>query len=136
MSEPASISTGIAARYATAIFEIAQENKNLDGLEAGLNDLAAALAESADFRVSDPFADLSRATRRPRSLQSPTKWISRRFSCSALGLMAQKRRLFVLPQLIKALRAMLADQRDEVTAEVTSAKAADQGAVRQTGQDA
>ena len=50
MSEPASISTGIAERYATAIFEIAKENNDLAGLETGINDLAAALGESAELR--------------------------------------------------------------------------------------
>ena len=34
MSEPASISSGIAARYATALFELAKEDKALKALEA------------------------------------------------------------------------------------------------------
>ena len=42
---------------------------------------------------------------------------------NALQLMAQKRRLFALPQLVEALRALLAEHKGEVTAEVTSAKA-------------
>ncbi len=50
VSEPASISSGIAERYATAVFEIAQENKSLAKLESGLDDLSAALADSADLR--------------------------------------------------------------------------------------
>ena len=40
-----------------------------------------------------------------------------------LGLMAAKRRLFVLPQLVTVLRAMISTEKGEVTAEVTSAKA-------------
>ena len=123
MSEPASISAGIAARYATAIFEIALENKNLDGLEAGLNDLSAALAESADFRSLIHSPVVSRADQKAAITAIAEKMDLAPVFLQALGLMAQKRRLFVLPQLIKALRAMLADQRDEVTAEITSAKA-------------
>ncbi len=42
---------------------------------------------------------------------------------NVLALMAAKRRLFVLPQLIAALRAIIAEDKGEVTAEVTSAKA-------------
>ena len=42
---------------------------------------------------------------------------------NTLGLMASNRRLFVLPQLLAALRAMIADEKGEVTAEVTSAAA-------------
>ena len=40
-----------------------------------------------------------------------------------LGLMAGKRRLFALPQVLAALRVMIADEKGEVTANVTSAKA-------------
>ena len=50
MSEPASISTGIAARYATAMFELASEQKALPALEADIEALDAALSESADLR--------------------------------------------------------------------------------------
>jgi F-type H+-transporting ATPase subunit delta len=42
---------------------------------------------------------------------------------NSLGLMAEKRRLFVLPQLIAQLEALIAEDKGEVTAEVTSAKA-------------
>jgi F-type H+-transporting ATPase subunit delta len=42
VSEPASISTGIAARYATAMFELAQEGGALDALEADVAALEAA----------------------------------------------------------------------------------------------
>lgn len=38
-------------------------------------------------------------------------------------MMAQNRRLFVLPQLVEALKEMLAAERGEVTADVVSAKA-------------
>ena len=40
---------------------------------------------------------------------------------NALGLMASRRRLFVLPQLVIALRRLVADERGEVTAEVRTA---------------
>ena len=57
VSEPASISAGIAQRYATAIFEIAEESKALDSLETSLNDLAAALDGSEDLQtlISSPL---------------------------------------------------------------------------------
>ena len=41
---------------------------------------------------------------------------------NTLALMATKRRLFVLPQLIDGLKGLIADEKGEVTAEVTSAK--------------
>lgn len=123
MSEPASISTGIAKRYATAIFEIAKENKDLAGLETGINDLSAALSESADLRevISSPL--ISRADQQAAITAVADKMGLHPIMRNTLALMAQKRRLFVLPQLIKVLREMLADERGEVTAEVASAKA-------------
>ncbi len=123
MSEPASISTGIAKRYATAIFEIAKENNDLAGLETGINDLSDALSESADLRgvISSPL--LSRADQQAAIAAVADKMGLHPILRNTLALMAQKRRLFVLPQLISVLRDMLADERGEVTAEVVSAKA-------------
>ncbi|TMV09906.1 F0F1 ATP synthase subunit delta [Ruegeria sediminis] len=123
MSEPASISAGIAERYATAIFEIAKDNKDLAGLEAGINDLAAALDESADLRqlIASPL--ISRSGQEAAITAIADKMGLNALLRNSLGLMAQKRRLFVVPQLIKVLRGMLADERGEVTADVASAKA-------------
>ncbi len=56
VSEPASISTGIAARYATAVFELAKDGKALTALEADIDALDAALADSADLRDADRLA--------------------------------------------------------------------------------
>ncbi|AVO39643.1 F0F1 ATP synthase subunit delta [Pukyongiella litopenaei] len=123
MSEPASISAGIAARYATAIFEIAQESKGLDGLETGINDLAAALDDSADLRslIASPL--VARSDQRAAITAIASRMELAPVLQNALALMAEKRRLFVVPQLIAALRARLAEARNEVTAEVSSAKA-------------
>jgi len=49
VSEPASISSGIAARYATAVFDLAKETKKLTAVEGDLNSLEGALTDSADF---------------------------------------------------------------------------------------
>jgi len=123
VSEPASISEGIADRYATAIFEIAQENNDLDGLEASLTDLAAALDDSADLREVIASPIFARSEQKTAISAVAQKMGLTPVMQNVLGLMAEKRRLFVLPQLIKALRAKIADHRGEVTAEVVSAKA-------------
>nr|WP_174825410.1 MULTISPECIES: F0F1 ATP synthase subunit delta [unclassified Ruegeria] len=123
VSEPASISTGIAERYATAIFEIAKENKDLAGLESGINDLAVALGDSAELRdlIASPL--VSRAEQEGAITAIADKMGLNAILRNTLGLMAQKRRLFVVPQLVQVLRDMLADERGEVTADVASAKA-------------
>ena len=50
MSESSSISTGIASRYATAVFELAKDGNGLDALERDIDTIDAALNDSADFR--------------------------------------------------------------------------------------
>jgi F-type H+-transporting ATPase subunit delta len=47
VSEPASISTGIAGRYASAVFDLAMDGKALAALGADVDALDAALAEIA-----------------------------------------------------------------------------------------
>ena len=123
MSEPASISSGIAARYATAVFEIAKENKTLAKLESGLDDLSTALADSAEMRdlIASPL--VSREEQGKAIAQIADKMALQPVLANVLGLMAEKRRLFVLPQLVDQLRAMLAEEKGEVTADVVSAKA-------------
>jgi len=122
VSETVSVSAQIAERYATAIFEIASENDNLDGLESGINDLSAALEDSADLRALIHSPLISRADQHAAITAVAEKMGIAPVLRKALALMADKRRLFVLPQLIAALRDLLAEARGEVTAEVVSAK--------------
>lgn len=123
VSEPASISTGIAARYATAVFELAKEDKQLAALEADLDTLEAALAESDAFRdlISSPVYRREEQAQAVAALSAKMGLTGT--LANTLGLMANKRRLFVLPQLAATLRALIAEEKGEVTAEVTAAKA-------------
>ncbi|WP_027258088.1 F0F1 ATP synthase subunit delta [Leisingera aquimarina] len=123
MSEPASISAGIAARYATAVFDIAEENKALDSLETSINDLAAALADSDDLNSLIQSPLVSRDEQGAAIAAVADKMGLDPVLRNTLALMADKRRLFVVPALLDALRARLAEARGEVTADVVSAKA-------------
>lgn len=123
MSESASVSSGIAARYATAIFEIAKENNNLDKLEGNVDDLSAALGESADLRdlISSPMYSRQEQSAAMSGIAQKMGLLP--VLANGFAVMAEKRRLFVLPQLLRVLGEMLAAERGEVTAEVTSAMA-------------
>ncbi len=123
MSEPASISSGIAARYATAIFEIAKESNALSDLEANVNDLGAALADSADLSSVIASPVISRDEQGAAIAAIAAKMGLMPVLKNGLSVMAQKRRLFVVPALLTALQALIAEEKGEVTAEVTSAKA-------------
>jgi F-type H+-transporting ATPase subunit delta len=121
VSEPASISAGIAARYASALFEMAGETGTTATLTADIETLDAALTDSADLRgmIASPL--LSRDEQEAAIGALAGRLGLAAMTGNTLRLMAQKRRLFVLPQLLAALRAMLAAARGEVTAEVAAA---------------
>ncbi|MFK7746707.1 MAG: F0F1 ATP synthase subunit delta [Roseobacter sp.] len=123
MSEPASISTSIAVRYATAVYDIAKEANAVKAIEDDIAALSGAMADSGDFNalISSPIY-----TREEQSVAIAA--LAAKMGLSAtmantLALMAQKRRLFVLPQLLSTLRDVIATEKGEVTADVVSAKA-------------
>jgi F-type H+-transporting ATPase subunit delta len=115
------MSTGIAARYAAAIFELAKEGKALAALESDIDALDAALAESADLRMMISSPLISREQQGEAIVAIAKKMKLSVLTTNSLALMASKHRLFVMPQLIAELRQMIAAEKGEVTAEVTSA---------------
>ncbi len=123
LSDTASISSGIAGRYATAVFELAKEGKKLKALEGDVAALGDAMAASEDLRnlVASPVHSRDEMGAAVSGLAKKMKLSAT--MANTLALMATKRRLFVLPQLLDALRGLIADEKGEVTADVVSAKA-------------
>ncbi len=123
MSETASISSGIAARYATALFDLANEANGLKALEGDVDALDAALQSSADLRdlISSPI--YSREEQGNAIAAIAAKAGLSALTSNTLALLAAKRRLFVLPYMVSDLRARIAAAKGEVTAEVTAATA-------------
>jgi F-type H+-transporting ATPase subunit delta len=122
VSEPASISTGIAGRYAQAVFDLAREENMIPAVEADIANVEQALAESADLRdlISSPVYSREEQGAALAAI-GQAMGLSPVFQ-NVLGLMAQKRRLFVLPHLLAVLRDRISGARGEVSAEVTSAQ--------------
>ena len=123
MSEPTSISSGIAVRYAQAVFDLAQNQDQLDKLECDIQDLKKALAESSDLALLINSPVYSRDAQSRAILAIASKMQLTKTVCNTLGLMASKRRLFVVPSLLDRLSSLITEYKDELTAEVTSAKA-------------
>ena len=123
MSESASISLGIASRYASALFELAKEDGALKALESDAAALSETLSASADLRevISSPMISRDDQANAIRAIAA--KMGLSALTSNTLALMADKRRLFVLPQLLSALADMIATEKGEVTAEVTAARA-------------
>ena len=123
VSEPASISTGIAVRYARAVYELAKESSTVAELQTDISTLTAAIAESTDFNalIHSPVYARSEQAAAVIAIAKAAKIGP--LVTNTLALMADKRRLFVLPQLLQSLRDIIAEENGEVTADVTSAKA-------------
>jgi F-type H+-transporting ATPase subunit delta len=121
VAESASLVSGIAGRYATALFELAEEENALEAVEKDVLALEEALAESPELRtlVSSPI--YSREQQGKAIAAVAEKMELGALTRNILGLMATKRRLFVLSGVISAFRGLLAEKRGEVTAEVTAA---------------
>ncbi len=121
MAEPTSISLGIAGRYAQALFELAKDAKALASLEADTEALGAALAVSPELvgMIASPM--IGRDEQAGAMAAVAAKMGLSTLVANTLALMASKRRLFVLPHLIADLRARIADEKGETTADVTSA---------------
>lgn len=123
MSETASISASIAERYASALFELAKAEGKIDALESDTTTLKDTLDGSDELRAAISSPVYTREEQGAAIGAICAKSGVDPLTTNTLGLMAAKRRLFALPQLIAALRALIAAEKGEVTAEVTSAKA-------------
>lgn len=122
MSATASITSGAAGRYATALFEIASEAGRLIPVESDLDAFAAAMSESADLRdvINSPIYSRDQQAAALRSVCAKMELGAE--ASSTIGIMASKRRLPELANTIAGFKALAAAQRGEVTADVTAAK--------------
>ena len=115
--------SGLAGRYATALFELADEAKALDAVADDLRALKALLAESDSLRrlVRSPVLSRDEQGRAIEAVLS--KAGAAPLTLKFIGVAAANRRLFALPGMIDAYLAELARRRGEMTAQVTSAHA-------------
>jgi F-type H+-transporting ATPase subunit delta len=114
--------SGLAERYAAALFELADERRDLDAVAGDLRALRAMLHDSADLLRLVRSPVLSRADQgRAIALVAETAELSQ-LTRDFLAVVARNRRLFAVPAMIEAYLAKLAARRGEITAEVTAAQ--------------
>lgn len=121
MPATSATATGLAQRYATALFDLAGDEGSLDQVASDLSGFVRLMDESADLKrlVESPVLGREEQGRAVLAVaeQAGLAPLTTRF----LGLLAQHRRLFALPGIAKAFNAMLAAHKGEVAAEVVSA---------------
>ena len=115
--------SGVAGRYGAALFELANESGTADAVSGDLKRFAAFIEESPDLKrlVTSPVftADQQKAAVGAVLDRAGIGGIVANF----IRLVAQKRRLFVLPAMIRAYETLLARKQGIVPAEVTVAEA-------------
>lgn len=114
--------SGLAGRYATAVYDIAETAGTLDAVAEDLRTIRRMIDESADLRrlITSPVVDRVDQAKAMRALleRAGANELTVRF----VGVVSENRRLFVLPAIIEAYLRRLADRRGEVVAHVASAK--------------
>jgi F-type H+-transporting ATPase subunit delta len=121
----ASEATGVASlaeRYAAALFELADEQHQLDAVAGDLRELRAMLHESPDLDRLLRSPVLSREEQAQAIAALAERAGLSKLTKDFLGVVAGNRRLFAVPAMIDAYLNQLAERRGEVTAEVTTAQ--------------
>ena len=120
------ITASLQGRYASALYDLAHDNKAVSAVESDLNKLGEAIASSEDFAalIRNPRVTRDAAAQTMNSLADLLKLSD--LTKNFLGVLAGNRRLAVLPEVVRAFGAIAAAARGEVTAQVTSAHALDE----------
>lgn len=121
MASEGAAGSGLAGRYASALFELADEQKALDQVAGELSALKGVIAESEDLRrfIRSPLYGRDEQSKAMAAIldKASASELTRRF----VMVVAHNRRLFALPGMIDAFLAELAHRRGEVTAQVAAA---------------
>ena len=116
------IVSGMAGRYATALFELALDLKSVDAVKADLDKFDGLLAESPDLLrlVRSPVFGADEQARALGAILDKAGITG--LAGNFLKLVASKRRLFAVRDMIRDFRKLVARWKGEVSADVTVAE--------------
>lgn len=111
----------MAGRYAIALYELAKESRAVDKVMKELASFAAMMDTSADLRrlVASPVFSADEQTRALAAILKRARIAG--LTANFLSLVTKNRRLFAVRDMIAAYRDIVAAERGETTAQVTSA---------------
>ena len=115
------LASGVAGRYATALFELADQAGALDTVAADLQGLSGLIDTSVDLKRlmrSPVFSTDEQAAAMSAIL---TKAGVQTLTQNFIGVVIANRRIFALQDMIRAYGQLLAQSRGEISADVTSA---------------
>ena len=116
------ITSGMAGRYATALFELALEQKAIDAVKSDLDRFDALIAASPDLYrlVRSPVFTADEQVKALRAVLGETGIGG--LAANFLMFVTANRRLFAVGEMIRDFRKLVARWKGEVTAEVTAAE--------------
>jgi F-type H+-transporting ATPase subunit delta len=114
--------SGMAGRYANALFELARENKATDAVKADLEQFDALIAGNADLArlVRSPVFGADEQLKALSAILDKAGITG--LAANFLRVITTNQRLFAVRDMIRAYRALVARHRGEVSAQVTVAE--------------
>ena len=121
METSGGIQASLAGRYASALFGLARDERQIDAVGRSLDALASALADSREFSelVASPLVSRKDAAKAFAGL-GPQLGLDP-ITSNFLGVLARNGRKSELRKIIRAFKRIAADHRGEISAEVVSA---------------
>ncbi|HWU93130.1 MAG TPA: F0F1 ATP synthase subunit delta [Sphingomicrobium sp.] len=122
METSGGIRASLAGRYASALFDLARDQRQIDSVGRSLDALSQALVDSADFGelVTSPLVSREEAGDAFAAL-APQLGLDP-ITTNFVGVLARNGRKGQLPPVIRAFRRLAAEHRGETTAEVVTAR--------------
>jgi F-type H+-transporting ATPase subunit delta len=116
------IRASLAGRYASALFDLARDQRQIDSVGRSLEALGSALADSKDLNelVTSPLVSRQEAGKAFEAL-APQLGLDP-ITANFLGVLARNGRKNQLRAVIRAFRRLAAEHRGETTAEVITAR--------------
>lgn len=121
MENSGGIQASLAGRYATALFQLARDERQLDAVGTSLAALREGLRDSDDLRAltTSPLIGRDDALKTVKAVAASLRLDP--ITTNFLGVLAQNRRLGQLGSVIRFFTLLAAEHRGETTAEVISA---------------
>ena len=122
MDNSGGIRASLAGRYASALFDLARDQRQIESVGQSLDALGQALLDSKDFNelVASPLVSREEAGKAFAAL-APQLGLDP-ITTNFIGVLARNGRKGQLQSVIRAFRRLAAEHRGEATAEVVTAR--------------
>ena len=122
MDNSGGIRASLAGRYASALFDLARDQRQIESVGKSLEALSQALVDSKDFNelVTSPLVSRAEASKALAAI-APDLGLDP-VTTNFLGVLARNGRKNQLQNVIRAYRRLAAEHRGETTADVITAR--------------